>query len=237
MALYNSHASSYCYGIYEIASSHPEYNYLISAPGQRRGIGINIDYTIPEFKVLLNRLCIGKARLIWRTMNSLSVYHLKAQYQITERWGSHYEKSSLVHDLMKAAWMPQKNGDSFLFVCPCDASVDLLPEEFPYENGKKWLEAVKFGENAKKASEENKKREVLLSSLPIDKEIVNYASGLSSGEQKEMMEDHKRKKARYSAQSTQQGNIPFYKALSESFVASRKDSVEDSIGLGLGTRQ
>ncbi len=217
-----------------IPKSHPEYKYLISAPGERRGSERNIDYTIPEFKVLLNRLCIGKARLIWRTMNSLSACHLEARYQKTERWGSRDGKSSLVHDLMKAAWMPQKNGDSFRFVRPCDASVDLLPEEFPYENGKKWLETVKFGENAKKASEEYKKREVLLSSLPIDKEIVDYASGLSPEEQKEMMEDHKRKKARYSDQSTQQGNIPFHKALSDSFVASSKDAIEDNVGLGYG---
>lgn len=218
----------------QIPHSHPEYKYLISAPGERRGSERNIDYTIPEFKVLLNRLCIGKARLIWRTMNSLSACHLEARYQKTERWGSRDGKSSLVHDLMKAAWMPQKNGDSFRFVRPCDASVDLLPEEFPYENGKKWLETVKFGENAKKASEEYKKREVLLSSLPIDKEIVDYASGLSPEEQKEMMEDHKRKKARYSDQPTQQGNIPFHKALSDSFVASSKDATEDSAGLGYG---
>ena len=56
---------------------------------------------------------------------------------------------SLVYDLRHAKWIPQKDGDSISFVLPREASIERLPEGFPYEAEQKWLQAIEFGEIAR----------------------------------------------------------------------------------------
>ena len=81
-------------------------------------------------------------------MCSLDEHYLKARF----RWNQSNELregySTLVHFLEETEWVPQKDGDSISFVCPCDASIERLPEGFQYVPGQKWLEAIKFGEFA-----------------------------------------------------------------------------------------
>ena len=137
-----------------IPYSHPEYSYLKSAPGDRRGDWVDCDYTISEFKILLQKTDIDKARLIWRTMNSLDDSCLKARYRKSRSGGFHYGVSSLVHDLREGEWVPQENGDSYSFVRPRDALIECLPDGFKYDTGKKWLIAIEFGEGAKKKRDE-----------------------------------------------------------------------------------
>ena len=71
----------------EIPFNHPERFYLMSAPGERKRDVVNNDYTIPEFKVLLDKPNLDKARLIWRTMDSLDDKYLKAKYRKKRKWG------------------------------------------------------------------------------------------------------------------------------------------------------
>lgn len=87
-------------------------------------------------------------------MRSLQVCYLTATYRKNWTRGSRTAHSQLVHHLRNAAWVPQNNGVSVRFVKPCDASVEWLPEGFPYEAGQKWLEAIEFGATAKKQSTE-----------------------------------------------------------------------------------
>ena len=87
----------------EIPCNHPQYHYLMSAPGERKRDVINNDYAIPEFKVLLDKPNLDKARLIWRTMDSLDDKYLKAKYRKNVSKGFRYGASSLIHDLRKAA--------------------------------------------------------------------------------------------------------------------------------------
>ena len=185
-----------------------------------------------NLEILLYEPNLDKARLIWRTMDSLPSIHLTAKYRKSESGGFHYAASSLVYDLRNAEWVPQDHGESLDFVRPCDASGNLLPGDFSYNPRRGWISKVEFGENVRKKSEEYKKREKLLSSLPIEREIVDFASELSPEEQKEMMEDYKRKRASKRDQSTQQRNIPFHRALRESFVEPDKIAIEEGIGYG-----
>ena len=158
----------------------------MSAPGERLSNEINIDHTISEFKILLDKPNLDKARLIWRTMDSLDDDDLKAKYRKNASGGFRCGASSIVHDLRKAEWVPQKNGESqhmpdeatkrilahdlgkiewvpqkqekilgIRFVRPCDASSELLPEDFSHHPRREWIRKVEFGENARKRSEDH----------------------------------------------------------------------------------
>ena len=142
-----------------IPSEHPESDYLYSAPGDKESYYcINEDFLIPEFSILLNNPSIDKSQLIWRTMSHIRESNLKSQYRKSASYESRYGYSNLVHQLRKAKWVPQKEDDSISFVCPCNASIDYLPEGFPYETGQEWLKVIEFGKKTKEHQEEHNQR-------------------------------------------------------------------------------
>ena len=140
-----------------IPLDHPEWRTNLSQASGRRQTDTTIDedYTILDFDVLYNSPSIVKAKLIWRTMCSLPERHLKARF----RWNQSNElrtaDSSLVHDLRKAKWVPQKDGDLISFVFPREASIERLPEGVPYEAEQEWLQAVEFGKAAREQKAEH----------------------------------------------------------------------------------
>ena len=134
----------------EIPEDHRECDHLKQGSGNRTYTGINEDYRIPEFQILLTNPSIDKSKLIWQTMCSLPERYLKARFRWNQSKPLNEGHSSLVHELRKAKWIPQKDGDSISFVRPCDALRDYLPGGFPYDAGQKWLDAIEFGETAKR---------------------------------------------------------------------------------------
>ena len=134
----------------KIPLDHPQRDYLCSAPGYRwTYTGINEDYSIPEFRILLDNPSIIKAKLVWRTMSSLPESCLLSRFRWNQSYATRDGHSSLVHELRNAKWIPQADGESTYFVLPCEALIKLLPKGFQYVIGQKWLEAIQFGEVAK----------------------------------------------------------------------------------------
>ena len=134
----------------EIPRDHPEFDYLRSAPGYKwTYTGIDEDYSIPEFPILIANPSVVKSRLIWQAMCSAPDSTLKSQFRWNQSYSTYDGDSSLVHELKKAKWVPQKNSESVSFVRPCDAVRDCLPGGFPYDTGQKWLEAIEFGKTVK----------------------------------------------------------------------------------------
>ena len=113
------------------------------------------DYSIPEFPILIANPSIVKSRLIWQAMCSAPDSSLKSRFRWNQSYSTHDGNSSLVHELRKAKWVPQKEGDSVSFVRPCDALKDDLPGGFPYDTEQKWLEAIEFGKTVKQQTLEN----------------------------------------------------------------------------------
>ena len=91
-------------------------------------------------------------------MCNLDEKYLSAVYRKNLSSGSRRCKSQLVHALWTAEWVPQENGDSVEFVRPTNAERERLPNEFPFDAGQKWLDAIDFGVTAKKRSEEYRER-------------------------------------------------------------------------------
>ena len=159
---------------------HPEYWYLVDlAEGQwRNSTGKNEDYIIPEVKVLLDIPSIEKSKLIWQTTRFLPEHCLYARFWNNKTFGDRAPgKSSLVHELRDAKWVPQENANSISFVRPCDASVEDLPKGFPYEPGQKWIEVIEFGKTLREQSREHVQRDQQAKELGFDssEEAKKYA--------------------------------------------------------------
>ena len=155
----------------KVSPEHPEYEDLVrKAPGKYRlNTHISIDYTIAELRVLLHTPSVSKSKLIWQTMtNSLSTDHLQARYRNNRSQPERVRASSLVYALRNAKWVPQRNGDSFSFVQPKDASVPLLPDGFSYKVGQEWFDAIEFGKTASEQKEESDRRDQDAKNLGFD---------------------------------------------------------------------
>ena len=164
----------------KIPTDHPEYWYLVGmAKGQwRYKTGKDEDYIIPEVKALLDVPSIKKSKLIWQTMRFLPEHCLYARFWNNKKFGDRAPgKSSLVHELRSAKWIPQENADSISFVRPCDASVENLPKGFPYESGRKWIEAIEFGKTLREQNKEHVQRDQQAKELGFDssEEAKKYA--------------------------------------------------------------
>ena len=164
----------------KVSPEHPEYEDLVlKAPGQYRSdTHINIDYTIAEFRVLLDTPSVSKSKLIWRTMtDSLSTYHLQARYRKNRSQSERVGASTLVHKLRKAEWVPQRNEGSFSFIRPKDALITLLPDDFSYKVGQEWLNAIEFGKTASEQKAERAQRDQQAKGLGFDssEEAEKYA--------------------------------------------------------------
>lgn len=162
-----------------ITDKHPEYLNLVEKmpPPHPAAYSINEDHIVPEFNNLLEVPSIDKSSLIWRTMCAQPESCLLAQYWTRKQYmGQSYPaKSTLVHDLRSAGWVPQRDGDAISFVQPCDASRDLLPKAgfswpkgHPHDAGEKWLEAIEFGKTARAQRAENVQRDLQAKNLGFD---------------------------------------------------------------------
>lgn len=144
----------------KISSKHPEWwDKLRDSGGWSSRYGIDEDYDIPEFDILLNESDLTKSKFIWNAMSKLPDHVLKARYR-SNSW--HYEKtanSSLVWKLRKHRWIPQKQDaeKEIFFVKPSNAVAKLLPPGFGFDRGAKWLDAIVFGK-AEREHEEAERR-------------------------------------------------------------------------------
>lgn len=131
--------------------ANPEWNHLSTASGNWTSYGINRDYHIPHLEELLENPSLDLSRLIWKTISSLSGHsgYWTATYRCNSSHPSRTASSRLVHELRAANWIPQGDG---VFVCPTEASRELLPKGFAFDPGYAWLKILNFGAAAARIS-------------------------------------------------------------------------------------
>ena len=141
----------------EIPWDHPEKNKLKDDGKWSTSYGINEDYDILEFDILLNISNLNTSKLVWNTMNKQPDHILEARYCSNSRYCISIANSSLVCKLKKHNWIPQKKDaqGKFFFVKPSEAVVKFLPSAFPFDSGMQWLKAIEFG----KAEQDRQKKE------------------------------------------------------------------------------
>jgi len=175
----------------KVTKHHPEWIELSRRGGDRwTEYFTNEDYHIPCLAQFLASPSMQKSRLVWRTMKeSCRGYwyeYLKARFG---RNASNIAsaKSTLVHDLMKAEWVPQKHADRIDFVCPRDAVAENLPEGFEYQTGWKWLQELEFGQGVEARREEQRREQERQTTEYKRKEQVLKEVGFDSPEEAEEM--------------------------------------------------
>ena len=173
---------------------------------------------------------------VWKALCHAEEKVLRAFYYPNNKNAHEQKRSSsfLVNQLKSCAWIPDKNGR---FHSPADITEESLQSNFPFDNRNGWLDAIGFGESAKKQSAEYKKREEQASSLGIPVEVVHYFAGLPEEERekecRELIDSFKRKAMRRErAQRIPHESIPYDKALSEAFSKPGKEGSNEDRGNG-----
>jgi hypothetical protein len=138
--------------------NNPDAKFLYSVPGKKTNNSVDRDYEIPYLEHILEQPCLAISKLIWECMQTLPRYPdpLKAICQNNRTKGPIESDSTFVHQLRAAAWVPQ--GDEN-FVRPAEALSSLLPKGFAFDSGWPWINAINFGEEARKRSQEHKVKE------------------------------------------------------------------------------
>ena len=182
---------------------------------------IDRDYYISNLRDLLKIRRREINLLIWNAVSKSDPKVFGAVYRPNQRYEIRSLKSSLILVLTDTEWIPDKKGR---FHKPCDLTKEQLHRDFEYDNRNGWLDEVGFGEKAKKASEEYKKRKERASSLGVPVELVDCLSALSEEEQKKALKElkdyaNRKNVERKRAQRMQQESLPYDKALSGAFSA------------------
>ena len=186
---------------------------------------IDRDYYIFNLKDLLKIRRREINLLIWNTVSKSDPKVFEAVYRPNQRYETRKLKSSLILELTDTEWIPDKKGR---FHKPCDLTKEKLHQDFKYDNRNDWLDEIGFGEEAKKRSEEYKRRKERASSLGVPVELIDCLSALSEEEQKKALKElkdyaNRKNVERKRAQRIQQESLPYYKALPEVFSAPGRD--------------
>lgn len=177
----------------DTCGNNPQREYLYSAGGNWTSNGINRDYFVPHLDEMLKTPSLELSRLIWKTLTALPTYSeiWKATYRCNASHASHQAPSRLVHELRKAKWVPQGEGD---FVSPADASRNLLPKGFPFDPGYALLKAIQFGETAVRRSAQEQQKDAAAQSLGFadaaEAERARRFSDLPQAEQEKFLADY-----------------------------------------------
>ena len=223
-----------------ITSEHPAWTYISSLDngGWSYSYGIDEDYDISEFSLLLTKPDLNKSKLIWDTVRKSPEDYLQAKYRSNSRFDLQIADSTFVHRLRKTEWIPQESEGEITFVKPQQATVDKLPIGFPYEKGQKWLRAIRFGEAVLRQEESKRLEEKKKTDEFQYRETAAKSLGFDSGEDAEEMAELRRKDPdgyREWRESNRrkplipgrpvtnpQESLPYDRALSEAFSASNR---------------
>lgn len=145
-----------------IPQNHPNRNSLIDYSGRTSDYTVNSDYTIEGIKFLSDKKSKEISLLIWNTLIKADKSKQKAFYQRNKSSSENTAYSSLIYEIKKYSWIPDKNN---IFHKPANISQDMLQKEFVYDDSAGWMSAIGLGENIKKKNDEYKKTEKLVQDL------------------------------------------------------------------------
>ena len=189
------------------------------------------DYYLGNLDLKMHRIELSLA--VWKTLCRSEEKKLSAFYRPNNANRNKEKRapSFLINQLKNCAWIPDKNGR---FRLPQDVTRESLHPDFPFDNQNGWLDAIGFGENTKKASEDYKRRKEMASSLSVPVEVVDFFSALPDKERekehKDLITYIKRKDvARKRVQRIRHEDVPYHEALARAFSAPAGSTSIDSV--------
>ena len=137
--------------------NNPKKQDLLNGFGNSRltNSAINEDYIIEGIEKYLQRKSIPASRLLWMALIGASSYVAEARYRPNKTYMMNTADSQLIDYLKKNAWIPDKSGE---FRTPQEMTRENLRRDFIFDNQNGLLDAIGFGENARKHTEEYNKK-------------------------------------------------------------------------------
>ncbi|MGI6458637.1 MAG: sacsin N-terminal ATP-binding-like domain-containing protein [Candidatus Hydrogenedentales bacterium] len=185
---------------------------------------INDDFIIPDLEALLNIRNLEINRLIWDVVREAEPEVLEASFRPNRGYPLRKDKSSLVLMLTEHKWIPDKKGK---FHRPAQLSKEGLHTSFKFDNRNGWLDEINFGEDAKRASEEHKRRASLARDLGISTKIVEGLVELPEEERNEIQRQFEEQLKKYTAAKKATKQVKSYHTeLSAAFKKSGRGKVD-----------
>ncbi|OQW75386.1 MAG: hypothetical protein BVN32_11135 [Proteobacteria bacterium ST_bin14] len=177
-----------------IAYSHPHWAELKHGFGATRhtGTGTDIDYFIESIDELLDRGDPAISRLIWDAVKLHGASAMVATYSPNQSRAANQRPSSLAIALRDTAWIPAKDGS--LRKPRAITAADLAAGYSPGGN-EAWLQAIGFGEEQRKRSDQHKARLKAAELIGLSAELVDQLEGLPAEALAALNEDLARKLA------------------------------------------
>lgn len=176
--------------------SNPAFNELVrQSQGRWSDLGINQDYAIKGMAEALATNNEALSGLMWNTAcKQGDTKWLLARYRKNSSYACQVALSQIGCILRDTAWIPQGKER---FVRPSEASRDLLPKGFPFDEGYEWLSKIKFGETKQAHSKETalfikKAKELGFIDMP-SLERARKFSTLPKDEQERILSEHESK--------------------------------------------
>jgi len=148
---------------------------------------IDNDYFLPKkvAEILKSDENYELSLIVWKLMNNIHPAQLKGKYRPNQQHSIEERDSAVISFLKKYAWIPSKDG---VFYKPEEMTKEMLPDKFIFDNQNGWLDAVKFGEEAKKKTEKYKNKKELLKNLGIPFELVDELEKVTEEKRSELLQ-------------------------------------------------
>lgn len=172
-----------------ISWKHPDHEKL-KEKGIESKHNINNDYDIKGLEKLLKEPNYEVSLWIWKTLISSDKIKQFAEYQRTKNSQKNSAPSSLIYNLKKLNWIPDKNRN---FYQPADIEQNMLSEEFIYDNSKGWMTAIGIGENFKKKKEYIQNEKIVQEATGFNLEILQKAkdSGITEKDLEQLINNRR----------------------------------------------
>lgn len=176
----------------KIPYTHPHYSELKHGFGSTRhmGTGTDVDYKISGIDALLARGDPAISRLIWEAVKGHAPSIMTASYSPNQSRSAVQKPSTLAIALRDAAWIPAKDGT---LRRPRDITPAELAHGYSIGGNEAWLQAIGFGEEQRKRSDQHKARLKAGELIGLNAELVEKLDGLPADVLAALNEDIARK--------------------------------------------
>ena len=161
----------------KIPYTHPHHYDLKHSFGSTRhmGTGTDVDYKIEALDGLLDRHDPAISRIIWDAVKPHGGSVMAASYSPNQSRSAIQKPSTLAIALRDAAWIPTKDGT---LRRPRDIAPAGLAAGYTVGGNEAWLQAIGFGEEQRKRSDQHKARLKAGELIGLNADLIEKLEGL-----------------------------------------------------------
>ena len=171
-----------------IASDHPFFGELKSGLHGTRETSSQIDqdHRIEGLPAILKLANAAVSAIIWRTMGGQPDEVLWARYRPKQQYSIRTAASTLAHMLATTAWLPARDGT---LKRPREMTAAELAPGYDYLGNASWLDALGFGEDHRRRSDQNAGRRKAAESIGLPPEFADAFANVPADERPALIAD------------------------------------------------